>query len=75
MCDVANKQSGKHGLCLIQPILRSSRKLWQAEVDMPVCAGNGFRAVGNHNARELELCQCVGNGTFILHVQMTGGFV
>ena len=54
-CDVAEKQSGKHGLCLIQPILRSSLKLWQAEVDMPVCAGNGFRAVGNHNARELEL--------------------
>ena len=56
---VSDRQSGRHGLCLNVFILRGSGKPWQAEVDVSVCAGNGFRAMRNDNARELELRQGV----------------
>ena len=72
---VADRQSGRHGLCLSEFILRASLKLWQAEVNMPVCTRNGLGAVGNDNACEFELGQGVGNCAFVVHVQMTGSLV
>jgi hypothetical protein len=52
---VSDRQSGRHGLCLYVFILRGRGKPWQAEVDVSVCARNGFKAMRNDNARELEL--------------------